>query len=222
VNAGVHPKSQGAFYNGWCCNDCAMGRSHDADCDRVNGCFHSATDTVASAQPAVPQRSSRFTRFSGALAAAVATTPPTGGTPMPPEHADGLDERPLPVAAPQQPIAERVRNGLRARMTPLHAAMAAYNTPTTGNAAQADEAMVDEVTVGSEAGSITMDDMDEWGVTVVDAPSDVGSGTEDWEAPIAADYDIGDGMDPAVIANVLHAIEVNETQLSPALQTMAG
>ena len=77
------------------------------------------------------------------------------------------------------------------------------------------------MTVGSEAGSSTMDDVDEWGGTVVDEPSDVGSGTEGWEAPIAADYDIGDGMDPAVIANVLHdAIEANETQLSPALQTM--
>ena len=110
---------------------------------------------------------------------------------MSPEHADGLDERPLPVAEPQQPIAERVRNGPRARMAPLHAAMTAYNTPTTGNAARTDEAMADEAAAGSEAGSSTMDYMDEWGVTVVDASSDVGSGTEDWEAHIAADYGIG-------------------------------
>ena len=109
---------------------------------------------------------------------------------MSPEHAYGLDERLLPVTEPQQSIAERVRNGPRARMAPLHAAMTAYNTPTTGNAARTDEAMADEAAAGSEAGSSTMDYVDEWGFTVVDASSDVGSGTDDWEAPIAADYNI--------------------------------
>ena len=79
-------------------------------------------------------------------------------------------------------------------MAPLRAAMAAYKTWKTWVSG---------------------------GVTVVDA-SDEGSGTEYWEAPIEVEYDIGDGTDPAVIANVLHAIEVNETQLSPALQTMVG
>ena len=142
---------------------------------------------------------------------AVGATSPTGGAPMAPEHADGLGERPLPVAEPRQSIAARVRGGLRTCMAPLNAALAAYGG-TTGNAenaALATEAVADDVEAGSESGSESAEGMGEWGVTVIDA-GDGGSETEHREAVIEVDYAIGDGTDPAVVANVLHAIATNE------------
>ena len=146
-------------------------------------------------------------------------TPPTGGAPMSPEHADGLDERPLPVAESRQSIVVRVRSGLLARMAPLHAALATYGG-TTGNvgyAALATEATVDDVEAGSKSGSASIEGVGEWGVTVVDA-SDGGSETEHRKAIVEVDYwrpDFdGNGTDPAVVANVRNAIKLNEAQLS--------
>jgi hypothetical protein len=97
-------------------------------------------------------------------------------------------------------------------MSPLHAALAAYGG-TTGNAALATEAMADDMEASSESGSASVEGVGEWGVTVIDA-SDGGSETEHREAVIEVDYDIGDGTDPTVVANVLHAIASNEAQLS--------
>jgi hypothetical protein len=134
---------------------------------------------------------------------------------MSPEHADGLDERPLPVAESRQSIAVRVRSGLLTRMAPLHAALTTYSgtTENAGNAALATEATAHDVEAGSESGSASIEGVGEWGVTVVDT-SDGGSETEHQEAIIEVDYGIGDGTDPAVVANMLHAIELNEAQLS--------